>query len=404
MSDTVYGNRISLISKSGIRYTGTLNDVNESEQTISLEQVRSMGTEGRKGNPLEEIPASNDIYEYIQFRATDVISVQFETEQAAPPPPPQVPNDPAILDARTKPREQAQPQQQKPVQAAPVAQEAPAAPAPAAKPTPVEAPARKQAESATSDNTEEQDTFQRQGGYQRQQQGGRGGYRGRGGYQNNGGYRGGYRGRGGYQSSGGRGGYQPRQGGRRIEIPESDFDFESSNSKLNKDDLAKEFAKLSVDVTEEVETPLSNSSAGSTSKNADVSSTAYVPKKSFFDDISCETKERIQMLEHGLSPEERRSRLNAERQQNYETFGQTAADQSRYRYNRYRGGHQGGNRGGYHHNYNNNTSSSNGGSWRGGRGGYFNQGRGGYRYNSSGNHDGTSSSRTEGYVESGTQA
>ncbi|ORX71953.1 hypothetical protein DL89DRAFT_255661 [Linderina pennispora] len=402
MSATVYGNRISLISKSGIRYTGTLNDVNEQEQTISLEQVRSMGTEGRKGNPLEEIPASNDIYEYIQFRATDVISVQFETEPAAPPPPPQVPNDPAILDARAKPREQ--PQQQ-PAQAAPVSQEAPAAAAPAAKPTPVDAPTGTQVESVTRDTTEEQDTFQRQSGYQRQQQGGRGGYRGRGGYQNGSNYRGGYRGRGGYQNSGGRGGYQQRQGGRRIEIPESDFDFESSNSKLNKDDIAKEFAKLSVDVTEEDESPLSNGSVP-TAKNVDVSSTAYVPKKSFFDDISCETKERIQMLEHGLSPEERRSRLNAERQQNYETFGQTAAEQSRYRYNRYRGGHQG-SRGGYHHNYNNNNNSG-GGSWRGGRGGYSNrgsgytnQGRGGYRYSSS-NQDG--SSRNEGYIESGAQA
>ncbi|KAI8325213.1 hypothetical protein GQ54DRAFT_295648 [Martensiomyces pterosporus] len=120
-SSTVYGNRISLISKSGIRYTGTLNDVNEQEQTISLEQVRSMGTEGRKGNPLEEIPPSNDIYEYIQFRATDVISVQFENEAPPQPAPPQVPNDPAILDARAQPRKQAP-------APAPAQQQAPAAP------------------------------------------------------------------------------------------------------------------------------------------------------------------------------------------------------------------------------------------------------------------------------------
>src|SRR5690349_5594903 len=99
-ADSPYGNKISLISKSHIRYVGILKDVNEEEQTIALEQVYSMGTEGRKGNRLEEIPPSKDVYEYIQFRATDVISVQFETEaQQAPqaPPPQAVPADPAIL-------------------------------------------------------------------------------------------------------------------------------------------------------------------------------------------------------------------------------------------------------------------------------------------------------------------
>ncbi|KAJ2811626.1 hypothetical protein GGI24_006804, partial [Coemansia furcata] len=95
----MYGSRISLISKRNIRYVGTLEDVNEDEKTISLENVCSMGTEGRTGDPQSEIPPCDDIYEFIQFRATDVLSVQFESEtQAPPPPPPQVPNDPAILE------------------------------------------------------------------------------------------------------------------------------------------------------------------------------------------------------------------------------------------------------------------------------------------------------------------
>ncbi|KAJ1857865.1 hypothetical protein LPJ57_007086, partial [Coemansia sp. RSA 486] len=94
----IYGNPLSLISFSKIRYVGILKDVNEAQQTISLENVRSMGTEGRRGNPLEEIPPSNDVYEFIQFRAADVVSVQFESEPAAPNPPPAVPNDPAIVE------------------------------------------------------------------------------------------------------------------------------------------------------------------------------------------------------------------------------------------------------------------------------------------------------------------
>ncbi|KAJ1858009.1 hypothetical protein LPJ57_007072, partial [Coemansia sp. RSA 486] len=94
----IYGNPLSLISFSKIRYVGILKDVNEAQQTISLENVRSMGTEGRRGNPLEEIPPSNDFYEFIQFRAADVVSVQFESEPVAPNPPPAVPNDPAIVE------------------------------------------------------------------------------------------------------------------------------------------------------------------------------------------------------------------------------------------------------------------------------------------------------------------
>ncbi|KAJ2852208.1 hypothetical protein J3B02_003487, partial [Coemansia erecta] len=87
----IYGNPLSLISFSKIRYVGILKDVNEAQQTISLENVRSMGTEGRRGNTLEEIPPSNDVYEFIQFRAADVISVQFESEST-------LPNDPAIVE------------------------------------------------------------------------------------------------------------------------------------------------------------------------------------------------------------------------------------------------------------------------------------------------------------------
>ncbi|KAJ2687846.1 hypothetical protein H4R19_006605, partial [Coemansia spiralis] len=79
----MFGNRITLVSKSLIRYVGTLNDVNEANKTISLEQVRSLGTEGRRGNPAEEIPASNDVYEFIQFSATDVLSVDFVNEDPA---------------------------------------------------------------------------------------------------------------------------------------------------------------------------------------------------------------------------------------------------------------------------------------------------------------------------------
>ncbi|EMR09247.1 hypothetical protein PNEG_02581 [Pneumocystis murina B123] len=88
--------KISLISQSGIRYIGILHDINSKDSTISLKNVRSYGTEGRKGNPREEIPASDNIFEYIVFRGSDVKDLKIE-EPAPPRSVVQMPNDPAIL-------------------------------------------------------------------------------------------------------------------------------------------------------------------------------------------------------------------------------------------------------------------------------------------------------------------
>ena len=66
---------------------------------MALENVSSFGTEGRKGDPAEEIPHSDNIYEYIVFRGSDVKDLRVDDAPVAREniPPPQVPNDPAIL-------------------------------------------------------------------------------------------------------------------------------------------------------------------------------------------------------------------------------------------------------------------------------------------------------------------
>ncbi|PGH28602.1 hypothetical protein GX50_08660 [[Emmonsia] crescens] len=110
------GQRFNLISKSDIRferlldpvadpYVGTLHEINPEDSTIALENVISHGTEGRRGNPAEEIAPSASVYEYIVFRGSDVkdISVAEEQKENQPPEPPQVPNDPAILGSGTRP-------------------------------------------------------------------------------------------------------------------------------------------------------------------------------------------------------------------------------------------------------------------------------------------------------------
>lgn len=107
------GARISLISKSDIRYCGTLHEINSEKATVALENVFSYGTEGRKGNPEEEIAPSETPYEYIVFRGSDVKDLRIEdaVKENKPPQPP-VPNDPAILGAGSRP----QPPNQAPAQ------------------------------------------------------------------------------------------------------------------------------------------------------------------------------------------------------------------------------------------------------------------------------------------------
>lgn len=93
------GSRISLISKSDIKYIGTLHEINSENHTVALESVSSYGTEGRKGDPSQEIPGSDHVYEYIVFRGSDVKELTIVAPPAAPKEnePPRMPDDPAIL-------------------------------------------------------------------------------------------------------------------------------------------------------------------------------------------------------------------------------------------------------------------------------------------------------------------
>ncbi|KAJ5902130.1 hypothetical protein N7495_002658 [Penicillium taxi] len=92
------GQRFILISKSDVRYVGTLHEINPEASTIALENVMSYGTEGRRGNPALEIAGSSSIYEYIVFRGSDVKDISVEgKKEPAQPEPHRIPDDPAIL-------------------------------------------------------------------------------------------------------------------------------------------------------------------------------------------------------------------------------------------------------------------------------------------------------------------
>ncbi|KAF2723174.1 hypothetical protein K431DRAFT_283335 [Polychaeton citri CBS 116435] len=98
------GSRISLISKSDIRYVGTLHEINSDNSTVALENVTSFGTEGRKGNPTEDIAGSDQIYEYIVFRGSDVKELSIVEPPGQKPGASGPPQDPAIVgSARPQP-------------------------------------------------------------------------------------------------------------------------------------------------------------------------------------------------------------------------------------------------------------------------------------------------------------
>jgi protein LSM14 len=162
--------------------------------------------------------------------------------------------------------------------------------------------------------------------------------------------------RGGHHHRGGRGGtHRGQYQGKKIDVPETDYDFETANAKFNKQDLVKE-AIATGSPTHEVEPPVPNGEP----ETPDASYTTYNKSSSFFDNISSEARDRE---EGSTARGGGREWRGEEEKRNIETFGQGSVDG-------YRGSYRGRGRGrGY-------------GRGRGGGGygrGYHGRGRGGMR-------------------------
>merc|ERR1712223_421130 len=90
------GSKISLISKSEIRYEGILYTIDTKDSTVALSKVRSFGAEDRPTD--RPVAPREEIYEYIIFRGTDIKDIRV-----CQPPKPHptleggLPNDPAIV-------------------------------------------------------------------------------------------------------------------------------------------------------------------------------------------------------------------------------------------------------------------------------------------------------------------
>jgi protein LSM14 len=135
--------------------------------------------------------------------------------------------------------------------------------------------------------------------------------------------RGGFRGRGPYPRTGS-GGHQAR----KIEIPKSDYDFESANAKFNKEDLIKEAIASGSPVAEPAEENANGTNPeieGLKRKDSIPlgNEKAYNKSTSFFDNISSEAKDRE---DHQEARHSGRQLRGEEMKRNVETFGQANID------------------------------------------------------------------------------
>lgn len=140
--------------------------------------------------------------------------------------------------------------------------------------------------------------------------------------------------RGGQHTRGGRGrGPRPT----KVEVPDADFDFASSNAKFNKEDVVKEAIASGSPLGETVpdgEEPAPEDVLETTPGSG--APPAYNKTRSFFDNISSEAKDRADNA--GQKPGGREWR-GEEQRKNMETFGQGSVDGG------YRGGYRGRGRG-----------------------------------------------------------
>lgn len=148
---------------------------------------------------------------------------------------------------------------------------------------------------------------------------------------------------------GGRGGHRTQhQGHKKVEVPDTDYDFQTANARFNKQDLLKEAIATGSPV-HEAEPPIPDGDASEVASTGGDSVTPYNKSSSFFDNISSEARDREEGAGGRVGGREWRGE---EEKRNIETFGQGSVDGYRGGYRgRGRGRGYGRGRGGYNRGY-----------------------------------------------------
>jgi len=413
------GSKISLISKSEIRYEGILYSLDLQDATISLAKVKSFGTEDRATD--RPVPCKDEIYEFIIFRGSDIKGIDvLEPPKATSTLTSGLPNDPAIVEVSHYSSSSQQGQAAGPAIAPTTSMAFPGAGASGSYAAPfgsssmgsvkpqqsssffdligrsnASTPSLYSRKSPTNDagtqvsNDDKRNNRQftrqedrrgphqssqderrqprqqdRQGGYQHQHQHqlnrGRGNFVG-----NRGGFRGG--------RGGNRGGYRT-QGIIQAQMPPKvTFDEEYNFEKAN-EEIQEIFSKLKLKSDDaekkEGEQNGENNAENEEQENKEPQEPFYV-KDSFYDKISCESTERSKGKNTRID-------WRAERKLNAETFGVPLSNGPRRPGNYQRGGGYRGYRGGYGGQSRGNYRGYN--NYNSGYDGYRNQG-GYYQYN-----------------------
>ncbi|KAI8989809.1 Scd6-like Sm domain-containing protein [Trametes punicea] len=329
------GKPISLISHSDVRYRGILAGIDPVASTIQLSNVYSMGTETRRP-PDQYIPPVQEPYTYIIFRASEVkdlavdetvpregvymMTLQFlASAPSAPSSYPQYPSPsyqqqvPAAIpqqqQAQVPPRQQqgfqnrqqpGQPSGSQPASQSPAAQaqtngSAAAPPRASRNPSVNSATASLETvERALGDLRVSNTNANPTNGNKEHQRGGRRGGRGQ--------------------------GQEAKPGG--LPVPDTEFDFQSSNARFDKAALAstaRESAKG--DGSEAGEGEAKDGDAPE--KDEETRSAAYNPKKSFFDSLSSGSNAPSgESRGRGGRRGGGRNRREEERERNVATFGE----------------------------------------------------------------------------------
>ena len=143
-------------------------------------------------------------------------------------------------------------------------------------------------------------------------------------------------------NAGGYGGRGRGRGGRRggprgIEVPASDFDFESANAKFDKEQLSKE--AVTGDTETNGEAPTGGVDGASNDVIIPPAEKSYNAQNSFFDNIGSEARDREDSLAGGEARRGGREFRTEDRRRNLETFGIGSVDGG------FRGGYRGRGRG-----------------------------------------------------------